>query len=109
MDDTITISRAEYDRLLEAADDLANIQAYDRAMARNEASIPAEYVKRLIDGESPLRVYRDMRGLTQMALAEMASVNRVQITDIEAGRQTGSVSTLKKLAGALGLTVDDLV
>jgi transcriptional regulator with XRE-family HTH domain len=36
-------------------------------------------------------------------------VNRVQIIDIEAGRKTGSVETLRKLAQELGIDIDDLV
>lgn len=35
-------------------------------------------------------------------------MNRTQIADIEAGRKTGSVATLKKLAGALAVAIDDL-
>jgi transcriptional regulator with XRE-family HTH domain len=71
--------------------------------------VPAEFARRLVAGESPLRVFRDWRGLTQARLAELARVNRVQIADIEAGRKTGSVETLKRLADALGVTVDELV
>lgn len=109
MNEMITITRAEYDRLREAAEDLADIEAYDRAIAAGGESIPAEYVNRMIDGESPVRVYRDMRGMTQSALAAASGVNRVQIADIEAGRKTGSVETLRKLAAALRVTIDDLV
>jgi len=109
MNETITITRAEYDALREAAEDLADILAYDRAMAKNQESFPSEIARRLIDGESPLRVFREYRGLTQAALSERAGVNRVQIADIEAGRKSGSITTIKKLANALGLTVDDLI
>lgn len=35
-------------------------------------------------------------------------MNRVQIADIEAPRATGSVQTLRALADALHVTVDDL-
>ena len=63
----------------------------------------------MIYGESPVRVYRNLRGMTQTALAERSGVNRVQIADIEARRKTGSVETLRKLAAALGVTIDDLV
>ncbi len=56
-----------------------------------------------------MRVWRGYRGLTQSALAASSGVNRVQIANIEAGARTGSVETLKRLAGALGLAVDDLV
>lgn len=90
-----------------------DLRAYDRAKAAlergEEELIPAEYVKRIIAGESPFRVWRDYRGLTQVALAEISGVNRVQIADIEGGTKTGSVDTLKKLADARGIAVDDLI
>src|SRR5687767_14121709 len=113
MNEMVTITREEYQRLLEAAEDLADIAAYDRVKAAlaagEEELIPAEYVNRMIDGESPVRVYRDLRQMTQTALAAASGVNRVQIADIEAGRKTGSVETIRKLAAALRVTIDDLV
>ena len=112
MNEMVTIPRAEYDLLRAAVVDLADLQAYDRAKAALEAGddelIPADYVNRLLNGDSPLRVYRDLRGLTQSALAERSGVNRVTVAEIETGRKQGSVATLRKLAGALGVTVDDL-
>ena len=109
MNEMITITREEYDRLREAAEDLADLQAYDRAIAEGGESIPAAAVKRMIDGESPLRVYRELRDLTQTALSEASGVNRVQIADIEARRSKGSIDTIRKLADALKVTIDDLV
>lgn len=113
MNDMVKISREEYDRLLAAAEDLADIRAYDRATAALESGddelIPAGYAERLLSGESPLRVYRELRGMTQVQLAEAADVNRVQIANIEAGKGAGSVATVKRLADALGVVIDDLV
>ena len=113
MTDTVTITRAEYERLLTIAEDAADIAAYDRAVSRlasgQEELVPEPYANRLIDGESPLRVYREFRGLTQVALSEASGVNRVQIADIEAGRKSGSIETIKKLASALWVSVDDLI
>jgi transcriptional regulator with XRE-family HTH domain len=63
----------------------------------------------MIDGETPLRVFRQLRDFTQAGLAEASGVNRVQIADIQAGRSNGSVETLRKLADALGIKIDDLV
>lgn len=112
MNEMVTIPRAEYDLLRAAAEDLADLQSYDRAKASLEAGddelIPAEYVNRLLNGDSPLRVYRDLRCLTQSALAERSGVNRVTVAEIETGRKQGSVATLRKLASALEVTVDDL-
>lgn len=113
MNEMVTITREEYERLREAADNLADIAAYDRVKAAlaagDEELIPAEFVDRMLDGESPLRVYREFRGLTQTTLAKASQVNRVQIADIEAGRSKGSVETMRKLADALRLTIDDLI
>lgn len=97
MNEMITITRAEYDRLREAAENLADFEAYSRA------------VKRMIGGESPVRMYRELREMTQTALAKVSGVNRIQIADIEAGRSKGSVETMRKLAIALSVTIDDLV
>ena len=113
MGEMITIPLDEYKRMQAAVEDLADLQAHDRVMADlaagREERVPALYVRRMIAGESPLRVWRSYRGLTQSALARTSGVNRVQIADIEAGRKNGSVETVRKLADALGVAVDDLV
>lgn len=113
MNEMVTIPKEEYDRLREAAEDLADLQAYDRATAAlaagEEESIPAEFANRLINGENPIRVYRDLRGMTQAALAEASGINRVYIAQIEAGKKPGSAQALKALAGAMDVSVDDLI
>jgi mRNA interferase RelE/StbE len=112
MNELVTIPRAEYDRLRAAAEDLADLQTYDRTKAQLAAGedelIPAVFANRLLNGESPIRVYRDLRGLTQAALAEKTGVNRVTVAEIETGRKQGSISTLRALASALDVTLDDL-
>ncbi len=113
MGEMITIPLDQYKRMQAAVDDLAALQAYDRAMAELEAGreelIPAEFARRMIAGESPVRVWRSLRGLTQSDLARTSGVNRVQIADIEAGRKNGSLETVRRLAAALGVAIDDLV
>lgn len=113
MNEMVTIRRDEYRRLLAAEEDLADLRAYDSARALLESGadelLPAEAVGRILAGESPLRVFRELRGMTQARLATVSGVNRVQITDIESGRRTGSVGTMRKLADALGVAIDDLV
>ena len=113
MGEMISIPLEEYRSLQAAAEQLADLQAYDRGVAQlangNEELLPAEFVKRMLSGESPLRVWREFRGFTQTALAEASNVNRVQIADIEAGRKSGSIETVKKLADALGITLDELI
>ena len=113
MNETVTIPKAEYDRLCALEDEFSDLQAALAVEARidrgEEELIPASVVDRLIDGESPLRVWREFRNQTQAGLARVSGVNRVQIVDIEAGRSVGSIHTLRKLADALGTAVDDLL
>ena len=113
MTETVTIPKAEYRRLCGVEDDLADLQAalavQERIDAGTEEFLPEAVADRLIDGEPPLRVWRAYRGLSQSALARAADASRVQIVDIEAGRRTGSVHTLRRLADALGIGLDDLV
>jgi DNA-binding XRE family transcriptional regulator len=113
MGDMISIPVEEYNRLLTAAEDLDDVRAHDSARTRlgsgAEELVPSMVVDRLLIGESPLRVWRNYRGLSQIALATTSGVNRVQIADIESGRKTGSVETVKKLAAALHVTIDDLI
>jgi mRNA interferase RelE/StbE len=112
MNEMVTIPREEYDRLQAAAEDLADLQSYDRAKAAlaagEEELVPLDFVNRLLNGENTLRVYRDLRGLTQAALAEKSGVNRVTVAEIETGRKQGSITTLRALANALDITLDDL-
>jgi DNA-binding XRE family transcriptional regulator len=112
MNEMVTITREEYQRLVAAAEELADIGAYDRVSsalaAGDEELIPSEFADRLVAGESPVRVYRDLRDMTQVALSEASGVNRVQIANIESGAKRGSIDTLRKLADALRVTLDDL-
>ena len=100
-------------RLTALEEDHAAIQAalaVEARIARGEEElVPASVVDRLIDGEPPLRVWREFRDQSQAALARASGVNRVQIVDIEAGRSSGSVHTLRRLADALSVAVDDLI
>ena len=113
MTDTVTITKAEYERLCALQEDLADIQAALTVQAKiaagSEELVPAEVADRIIDGDPPLRVWREYRDLTQSALARASKTSRIQIVDIEAGRATGSVQTLRRLADALQVSVDDIV
>ena len=113
MTETVTIPKAEYQRLCGVEEDLADLQAGLAVRAGvdvgTEEFVPEAVADRLIDGEPPLRVWREHRGFSQAALARAADTSRVQIVDIEAGRGTGTVHTLRRLADALRVDLDDLV
>jgi predicted transcriptional regulator len=104
---------AEYERLismLESMQDVAEVTRVRAALERGEEeTIPDEVVERLLAGESPLRVWREYRGLSQIALAESAQVTQGMVTMIETGKRKGQAMTLKRLAEVLRIDVDDLL
>ena len=106
------LPEAEYRRLAEAAEDAADAAVVDRfrekLAAGEEELVPAEIVSRLLAGENPVRVWREWRGLTARALAEAAGVTPAFLSQIEGGQRDGSFETMRKLAAALGVTLDDL-
>ena len=63
---------------------------------------------RLTIGEQ-LRAWRAARGLSQVALAERAGVGNVLVARLELGQTDPRLSTLRKLARALRVTVGELV
>ncbi len=86
-----------------------DLAVYDAARAGDEERFPAAVADRLIAGESPLKVFREYRGLTQGRLAEAAKTTAPYLSQIENGRRTGSVGLLHRLAYVLGVEIDDLV
>lgn len=111
-EEMVLLSLADYDRLTEAAEQLADIAAYDefkqRLAAGEEEMLPAEMVNRLVAGESPLRVWREHRGLSARELAERAGLSQAFVSQIETGKREGSLTSMSALARALGITLDDL-
>lgn len=55
-----------------------------------------------------LRRARNRAALTQKALAESADLRRATVTDLEGGRWPARLSTINKLAAALGVDPVDI-
>lgn len=112
-EDMIVLSKSDYEALLERAElseDIAVVDAYRRKVAAGEEeAIPEEYADRLIGGENPIRVYRELRGLSAKELADRTGISAAFLSEIENQKKEGGVSTLKKIAQALRVTIDDLV
>jgi DNA-binding Xre family transcriptional regulator len=107
------LPRADYERLREAAEDAADVRAYDAAMRKIDAGetdrIPIEFVDRMLAGENPVRVWRQFRGLKVKELAEAAGIAANYLSLIETGKRDGTVKVMKALAEALGVDIDDIV
>ena len=103
----------EYQALMERLEwleDLRDGKAFAEKLARGEEEvIPVEVVERLVDGESPVKVWREHRGLTQEDLGEQVGLSGSYLSQIESGKREGTVKVYAALARALGVDVDDLV
>lgn len=104
----------EYYLLLEKAEELDDVTAFDKAVHELETGqdelIPADIAERLVEGkENPLKVWREFRGMTQEQLAKQAGISQGQVALIESGKREGRVSVLKDVANALNVSLDDLV
>jgi len=55
-----------------------------------------------------LKFLREQQGLSLRTLAVMAGVHYTSLVRLEAGRYDPRLSTLRKIAGALGVRVQDL-
>ena len=52
---------------------------------------------------------REAKGWTQQELADAAELSQPYVSQVEAGTREPSLSVLRDLAKALGVTVDDLL
>ena len=113
----VTLTRAEYEALIERLEDAEDLAAVAAAEAREAALgkekaradyLPIELVRRLSAGEHPVRVWRAHRRLSREALATAAGIAPSYLSEIETRRKPGSFSALAKLAAALHISLDDL-
>jgi DNA-binding XRE family transcriptional regulator len=103
---------ADFRAMEKVMEDLSDINAVttfrERLAAGEEELIPAEFANRILDGENKIRVWREYRGLTARDLAAKAEISGGYLSQIESGDRDGSFDTIKKIAAALGISVDDL-
>jgi DNA-binding XRE family transcriptional regulator len=102
----------EYLLLVANAEMLEDVQAYDEArqkLAAGEELVPSAVTYAILDGVSPVRAWREARGLTQQQLAEAAGISIPYLSQIEAGKRKGSAEVLAALARALRVSLDDIV
>ena len=97
---------AEWTALLARLEDLQDIA--DAKAARDEETLPLEFIERRLAGESPLKLWREHRGLTLQALADAAGCTRQMLSMAEHGKAAPSADLLARLASALGCDMDDL-
>ena len=102
-----------YLQLVEQAEMLQDIKDFDSVKAAldngEEELIPGEVVYALIDGQNPIKVWREYRGLTQQQLSEAAGISVPYLSQLESGKRKGSTKVLAAIASVLGVSLDDLI
>lgn len=97
-------------RVKEMVEDIEDAAAYDEAVANDDGfRVPHEVVVAMHEGRHPVRAWREHRQMTQDALAAAAKLSTPYLSQIEGGKRVGSIKTLRRIAQALGVTVDLLV
>jgi DNA-binding XRE family transcriptional regulator len=108
-DDIVILSRKEYDQLVVAAnEDAADAAVARKAIARNEETLTEAEMNELLAARTPLAFWRRKRGLTQAQLAKITGIAQGFLSEIEAGHKTGAVDALRRIASALGVSLDDI-
>ncbi|MBK5914698.1 helix-turn-helix domain-containing protein [Rhodocyclus purpureus] len=98
-----------FERLATLVEDAEDVALFDAAKATDDGfRVPAAVANAILDGDSALKAWREHRGLTQEALAAQAGISKAYLCQIETGKREGSVKTLRALAKALSVALDDL-
>jgi DNA-binding XRE family transcriptional regulator len=104
--DIVILPYAEYSRLLDEADQRGAREAFDRT--KDEEFVPIEVADRLLSNENPIRVWRKQRGLTLAELGARTGLGKGYLSDLERGRRSGTLATLRAIAKTLNVDLDDL-
>ena len=102
----------EYLKLVEQAELLEDIRDFDEmnaAIQRGEEElISAEVVNAILDGKSPIKVWREYRGLTQQQLADRIGISKPYLSQLETGKRTGTAEVLSAIAEALNVSLEQV-
>ncbi|MEI8396510.1 MAG: helix-turn-helix transcriptional regulator [Rhodospirillaceae bacterium] len=108
--DSVTLSRVDFETLAELiadAQDLTDAEAVKTRLAAGESeTFPFALAERVLDGERPVRVFRDHRGLTLRGLAEASGISASYLSEIETGKKPGSFDAMARIAAALNVPLD---
>jgi len=107
---TRPVTRAEFKAIQQRIEDIEDrfdlLQAHARGPS--EDAWPDSFAKRLVNGENPLRLWREFRGMTLDQLSKAADVSKSYLSEVENNIKGGSVAFLKACAKALNISLEDI-
>lgn len=102
-----------YLKLSEESEMLQDIRDYDVIKASiergEEEMIPSVVTFAIMDGESPIKVWREYRGLTQQQLAKNCQISAAYISQLESGKRKGTTEVLVAISKALNISLEDVL
>jgi DNA-binding XRE family transcriptional regulator len=108
-EELVVLSRRDYDAMRARAGDPDAENAMTKrilAATAGDTAIPESVWVQIERAPSPIRPLRQWRGLTQEHLAEAANISQGYLSELETGRKSGDLDTLRALATALGVGLD---
>jgi ribosome-binding protein aMBF1 (putative translation factor) len=115
---TVTLRKRDWNALVARMEDIEDLEAIAAVLALEETVgkevarrdyMTGDELRRILDDESPVKVWREKRGLSQRALAEQAGVSPSYLAEIETGKKPGSAEALRKLSRVLAIPMENLV
>ncbi len=111
-EEIVILSAAEYERLLDLAEDAHDVAVAERALAEYKANpagaLSHEEMLALLDAPTPISFWRRKRGLTQAALARQVGVTQAYLAQIEGGKRMGRLGLYSALGRVLGVDIERL-
>ena len=112
--DSVTLSRTDFEALQEELEDAADRisvledSIIDMKPDLNKYLLTMDETMRIIDGEHPIKVWREKRGMTVRQLADNLGLHDVEVEEMEKGRAVDRLTFLN-LASCLDVLPDMLV
>ncbi|MGB5092711.1 MAG: helix-turn-helix transcriptional regulator [Parvibaculum sp.] len=102
---------ALFEKLTRAQEDLDDLRAAvsgsSFGMERLDA-VPAEVAHKIAEGDHPVRVWREYRGLKGVELAREAGISPAYLSEIETCKKDGTFRIMTQIARVLDVMLDDL-
>jgi DNA-binding XRE family transcriptional regulator len=110
-EELVVLSRRDYESMrARVGDEDAEDAMTARILAAtaSHVAIPESVWAEIEAGPSPIRPLRQWRGLTQEQLAKAAQISQGYLSSLETGKKVGDLDTLRAIATALGVGLDDV-
>ena len=112
--ESVTLNRTDFEAMQEELEDAVDRIAVledciiDMKPDLNKYLLTMDETMRIIDGEHPIKVWREKRGMTVRQLADSLGLHDIEIEEMEKGRAVDR-STLLRIANRLDVLPDMLL